>query len=42
MLFMFFQKMVSDSNPDKSESVMKAMLQMKKMDTKALEQAYEE
>jgi predicted 3-demethylubiquinone-9 3-methyltransferase (glyoxalase superfamily) len=41
MLFMFFQKMVSDSNLDKSESVMKAMLQMKKMDIKALEQACE-
>jgi predicted 3-demethylubiquinone-9 3-methyltransferase (glyoxalase superfamily) len=32
--------MVSDLNPDKSERVMKAMLQMKKMDIKALEQAY--
>jgi predicted 3-demethylubiquinone-9 3-methyltransferase (glyoxalase superfamily) len=34
-------QMVSDPNPDKSERVMKAMLQMKKMDIRALEQACE-
>ncbi|MBY0148142.1 VOC family protein [Neobacillus niacini] len=34
-------QMVSDPNPDHSERVMKAMLQMKKMDIRALEQACE-
>jgi predicted 3-demethylubiquinone-9 3-methyltransferase (glyoxalase superfamily) len=33
-------QMISDPNPNKSERVMKVMLQMKKMDIKALEQAY--
>ncbi len=34
-------EMVSDPNPEKSESVMKAMLQMKKIDIKTLIEAYE-
>lgn len=34
-------ELVSDPNPDKSERVMKAMLQMKKMDIKILMEAYE-
>lgn len=34
-------KMVSDPDPKKAERVMKAMLQMKKIDIKGLEQAYE-
>jgi predicted 3-demethylubiquinone-9 3-methyltransferase (glyoxalase superfamily) len=34
-------EMVNDSNPEKSERMMKALLQMKKIDIKALEQAYQ-
>ncbi|HEY3129147.1 MAG TPA: VOC family protein [Acidobacteriota bacterium] len=34
-------KMMSDPDPAKSQRVMKAMLQMKKIDIKGLEQAYE-
>ncbi|CAH0315755.1 hypothetical protein SRABI84_05048 [Peribacillus simplex] len=33
-------EMVNDSNPEKSERVMKALLQMKKIDIKTLEHAY--
>ncbi|MFE4706083.1 VOC family protein [Peribacillus simplex] len=33
-------EMVNDSNPEKSERVMKALLQMKKIDIKTLKQAY--
>ena len=35
-------EMVQDENPMKSERVMKAMLQMKKIDMKALQEAYEQ
>jgi len=35
-------QMVDDNNPRKSESVMKAMLQMKKLDIARLQQAYDE
>jgi predicted 3-demethylubiquinone-9 3-methyltransferase (glyoxalase superfamily) len=35
-------EMVSDPDPEKSERVMKAMLQMKKIDIKTLKQEYEE
>ena len=35
-------KMMSDPDPKKSENAMKAMLQMKKLDIKKLEQAYEQ
>ncbi len=35
-------EMLQDKDPKKSESVMKGMLQMKKIDMKALKQAYEE
>lgn len=35
-------EMVDDNNPQKSESVMKAMLQMKKLDIARLQQAYDE
>jgi predicted 3-demethylubiquinone-9 3-methyltransferase (glyoxalase superfamily) len=34
-------EMTQDKDPEKSERVMKAMLQMKKLDIKSLEQAYE-
>jgi predicted 3-demethylubiquinone-9 3-methyltransferase (glyoxalase superfamily) len=34
--------MVSDSDPEKSARVMKALLQMKKIDISRLKQAYEE
>ncbi len=34
-------KMLTDKDPKKSQSVMKAMLQMKKIDTKGLQQAYD-
>ncbi|WP_412547111.1 VOC family protein [Peribacillus simplex] len=34
-------EMVNDSNPEKSERMMKALLQMKKIDIKTLEQAYQ-
>jgi predicted 3-demethylubiquinone-9 3-methyltransferase (glyoxalase superfamily) len=34
-------KMMQDKNPEKAERVMKAMLQMKKIDIKTLKQAYE-
>ena len=34
-------EMMQDKDPEKSERVMKAMLQMKKLDIKSLEQAYE-
>ncbi|MDV7764553.1 VOC family protein [Peribacillus sp. CSMR9] len=33
-------EMVNDSNPEKSERMMKALLQMKKIDIKTLKQAY--
>jgi predicted 3-demethylubiquinone-9 3-methyltransferase (glyoxalase superfamily) len=33
-------KLLSDSNPEKSQRVMNALLQMKKIDVKSLEQAY--
>ncbi|MGE7902851.1 VOC family protein [Peribacillus sp. NPDC094092] len=33
-------EMVNDANPEKSERVMKALLQMKKIDIKTLKQAY--
>lgn len=35
-------KMLQDKNPKKSENVMRALLQMKKLDIKALKQAYEQ
>ena len=35
-------EMLSDPDPKKAETVMKAMLQMKKIDIKALKQAYEQ
>ena len=35
-------KMMQDKDPKKSEKVMKAMLQMKKLDIKGLKQAYEQ
>ena len=35
-------EMVTDSDPKKAERVMQAMLQMKKIDIKALKQAYEQ
>ena len=35
-------EMLQDKDPEKSERVMKAMLQMKKLDTEALKQAYEQ
>ena len=35
-------EMMQDKDPEKSEKVMKAMLQMKKLDIKSLEQAYEQ
>jgi predicted 3-demethylubiquinone-9 3-methyltransferase (glyoxalase superfamily) len=35
-------EMLQDKNAEKSERVMKALLQMKKLDIKALEQAYEQ
>ena len=34
-------KLLSDPDPEKSQRVMKAMLQMKKIDVKRLQQAYE-
>jgi hypothetical protein len=34
--------MLSDPDPEKSQRVMKAMLQMKKIDIKILKQAYEQ
>lgn len=34
-------EMVNDSNPEKSERMMKALLQMKKIEIKTLEQAYQ-
>ncbi|MEK4011712.1 VOC family protein [Peribacillus sp. FSL M8-0224] len=34
-------EMVNDSNPEKSERMMKALLQMKKIDIKTLEHAYQ-
>jgi len=34
-------EMLQDKDPRKTENVMKALLQMKKIDMKALEQAYE-
>jgi hypothetical protein len=34
--------MLSDPDPEKSQRVMKAMLQMKKIDIKTLKQAYEQ
>ena len=34
-------KLLADKDPEKSSSVMKAMLQMKKIDIKRLEQAYD-
>jgi predicted 3-demethylubiquinone-9 3-methyltransferase (glyoxalase superfamily) len=34
-------KLLSDKDPKKSQSVMKAMLQMKKIDVKGLQQAYD-
>lgn len=34
-------EMLQDKDPEKSERVMKAMLQMRKLDIKSLEQAYE-
>ena len=36
------EEMLQDKDPKKSERVMKAMLQMKKIDLKALKQAYEQ
>jgi len=35
-------KMLGDKNPEKSQRVMKAMLQMDKIDIKGLEQAYKQ
>jgi predicted 3-demethylubiquinone-9 3-methyltransferase (glyoxalase superfamily) len=35
-------KMLQDKNTEKSERVMKALLQMKKLDIKTLKQAYEQ
>jgi predicted 3-demethylubiquinone-9 3-methyltransferase (glyoxalase superfamily) len=35
-------KLLSDKDPKKSQSVMKAMLQMKKIDSKKLQQAYDQ
>jgi predicted 3-demethylubiquinone-9 3-methyltransferase (glyoxalase superfamily) len=35
-------QLLSDKNPKKSQSVMKAMLQMKKIDSKKLQQAYDQ
>ena len=35
-------KLLSDKNPKKSGNVMKAMLQMKKIDSKKLQQAYDQ
>ena len=35
-------EMLSDPDPKKAERVMKAMLQMKKIDIKGLKQAYEQ
>jgi predicted 3-demethylubiquinone-9 3-methyltransferase (glyoxalase superfamily) len=35
-------RMLSDKDPKKSQSVMKAMLQMKKIDSKKLQQAYDQ
>ena len=35
-------KLLSDKDPKKASSVMKAMLQMKKIDTKKLQQAYDQ
>jgi predicted 3-demethylubiquinone-9 3-methyltransferase (glyoxalase superfamily) len=35
-------EMLQDKNTEKSERVMKAMLQMKKLDIKTLEQAYKQ
>ena len=35
-------KMLRDKNTEKSERVMKALLQMKKLDIKTLEQAYQQ
>jgi predicted 3-demethylubiquinone-9 3-methyltransferase (glyoxalase superfamily) len=35
-------KMIQDKNPKKSENVMQALLQMKKLDIKTLKQAYEQ
>jgi hypothetical protein len=35
-------KMMQDKNPKKSESVMRALLQMKKLDIKTLKQAYDQ
>jgi predicted 3-demethylubiquinone-9 3-methyltransferase (glyoxalase superfamily) len=35
-------EMVTDPDPQKAERVMKAMLQMKKIDIKGLKQAYEQ
>ncbi len=35
-------KMLCDKNPEKSQRVMKAMLQMDKIDIKGLEQAYKQ
>jgi predicted 3-demethylubiquinone-9 3-methyltransferase (glyoxalase superfamily) len=34
-------KLLSDKDPKKSQSVMKAMLQVKKIDSKSLQQAYD-
>jgi len=34
--------MLSDKDPAKSQRVMKAMLQMRKIDIKALQQAYDQ
>jgi predicted 3-demethylubiquinone-9 3-methyltransferase (glyoxalase superfamily) len=35
-------RLLSDKDPKKSQSVMKAMLQMKKIDSKRLQQAYDQ
>jgi predicted 3-demethylubiquinone-9 3-methyltransferase (glyoxalase superfamily) len=37
-----FGEMVSDKNPGKAKRVMEAMLQMRKLDSKALKQAYDQ
>jgi predicted 3-demethylubiquinone-9 3-methyltransferase (glyoxalase superfamily) len=37
----YLTEMVSDPDPEKPEKVMKAMLQMKKIDIETLKQAYE-
>ena len=37
----YMEQMMTDPNPDKSNNVMKAMLQMKKIDFNKLKQAYE-